>query len=97
MLGEYRRSSGTELLAKVSLAGGNPYFAEGRPYGLVMNRAARLSGLAAPGEIVVDEAVVAELPDSVSVIGTSTFELRGIGQEDVSTIRAKSIREQVSD
>ena len=69
---------------KVALAGGNPLFYGGRPYGLVLNHAARLAALARAGQIVLD-ADAAAAPELSGVPFRSTVNhLRGIGAHRVS-------------
>ncbi len=74
-------ASSHRLAIKVALSGGEPLFQDGRPYGVVVNRAARLIGLAKGGDIVADEAVTEDLDRSqVEIRFGSPVELRGIGE-----------------
>ncbi len=72
---------------KVGLAGGEPLFHDGRPYGLVVNRAARLVGLAAGGQILCDEAVAGSLPADVQGVPGPTVSLRNMGEHRIVEIR----------
>jgi class 3 adenylate cyclase len=81
------------LELRVALAGGAPLFHGGRPYGLVLNRAARLLVSAQPGQIVVDEAVADQL--AATAIDSSTLvDLRGIGAHRVATLDAGQLLHQ---
>jgi class 3 adenylate cyclase len=75
------------LEVKVALALGRPLFHEGRPYGLVVNRAARVLGCASAGEVLIDEHVRAALPGAYEVASAQEVDLRGIGLHLVSTVR----------
>ena len=82
---EQASRGGARLALRIALAGGVPLFHGGRPYGVVLNRAARLVAQAAPGRIVVDEAVAAQL--EADVIETAeSVELRGIGPHRVAVL-----------
>jgi class 3 adenylate cyclase len=58
----------------------------GRPYGLVLNRAARLVDVAGPDEIVVDPTVARDLPPRFRIASARQRELRGIGTETISVL-----------
>jgi len=74
-------SEGHRLAIKISLSGGEPFIRDDRPYGLIVNRAARLIELAKGGEIVADEAVTEDLDRTrVDVRLGTAVELRGIGE-----------------
>jgi class 3 adenylate cyclase len=81
---EAGRSEG-RLAVRVALAGGVPLFHGGRPYGAVLNRASRIVAEAAPGRIVVDEPVAAQL-DAGAVERSETVELRGIGPHRIGLL-----------
>jgi class 3 adenylate cyclase len=74
-----RTPSRPDLKVRVAVAGGEPLVSGGRPFGLVLNRAARLVGLAEGGQIVVDEAVAAEAEEWVPLRRAPVVELRGLG------------------
>jgi class 3 adenylate cyclase len=67
------------LAVKIALAGGEPLFHNGRPFGLVLNRAARLVNVAGSGEVVADEAVSESLPTDAPRRACGQVHLRGIG------------------
>ncbi len=71
---------------KVGLAGGDPFFSDGRPYGLVVNRTARVVDRAEPGDVVVDEPVAAALPPWATAIDERQVELKGIGTHRISKL-----------
>lgn len=81
------------LHVKVALSGGEPLFHGGRPYGLVLNRAARLAEAAEPGQIVADEAVTAQLGSGLVTLGP-LLDLRGIGPNRVGIVDASKVRYQ---
>jgi class 3 adenylate cyclase len=73
--------SGHRLGVKVALSGGEPLILDDRPYGLIVNRAARLVALAKGGDIVADEAVTDDLDQSrVEITMGTPVELKGIGE-----------------
>jgi class 3 adenylate cyclase len=74
------------LEVKIALAAGHPLFHAGRPYGLVVNRAARVLGCAAAGEIVVDQEVRMVLPPAYRPVSSCEVDLRGIGPHIVTTV-----------
>ena len=78
------------LEVKVALASGHPLFHNGRPYGLVVNRAARVLDGAGSGEIVVDEEFASTLPQDFAVTATRHVELRGIGSHRISAVQLGS-------
>lgn len=92
LLSHWRAGSGEALQAKVVLGGGQPYFVEGRPYGLVLNRAARMLEFTGANEIRMDHETAAHLGRFVLAAGLSnseeTLELRGIGATRTVRIRA---------
>jgi len=73
-----RPSGGARLSIRVGLAGGEPLFHDGRPYGLVLNRAARIAATTRDDDVLVDEAVAMDLPSSVHVL----FEGRADAERD---------------
>ena len=74
-------ASSHRLAIKVALSGGEPLFHDDRPYGVVVNRAARLIGFAKGGDIIADEAVTEDLDRSrVEIRFGPPVELRGIGE-----------------
>jgi class 3 adenylate cyclase len=73
---------------RLALAGGEPLWDGGRPYGQVVNRAARLVALADDGEIVADEAVAGDLPLGVVATHRRTVALKNMGEHDVVTLSA---------
>lgn len=79
-------ASGPMLEVRISIAGGDPLFHGGRPYGLVVNRAARILTVAGPGQIVVDENVSTSLPSGFSVVESSQLDLKGVGRQTVSVV-----------
>lgn len=81
------------LHIKVALSGGEPLFRGGRPYGLVLNRAARLAEAAAPGQIVADEAVTSQLVAGWVTLGP-LLDLRGIGPNRVGIVDASRVMYQ---
>ena len=80
------RNEGLDLQLRVSCSGGRPLFHQGRPYGLVLNRAARILAIAQPGEIVCDREVADALAGEVRTIDIRTAELKGLGTESVQVI-----------
>jgi len=81
-----RPSGGARLSIRVGLAGGEPLFHDGRPYGLVLNRAARIAATTRDDDVLVDEAVAMDLPSSVHVLSREERTLSGIGLHTVSRI-----------
>ena len=79
-----------KLRIKIGLAGGVPLFHHGRPYGLVLNRAARLVNQAPEGHIVVDEAVAGHLEDPALLARTETVDLKGIGAHNIAYLKPAS-------
>jgi class 3 adenylate cyclase len=71
--------SGGGLRVRLSLAGGEPFFRDGRPYGTVVNLAARLIVEAEPGQVVVDEATLLRMGPAVRGFTTRTIELDDFG------------------
>jgi len=71
---------------KVGLAGGDPFFSDGRPYGLVVNRTARVVDCAEQGEVLVDEPLSAALPPWATAVHERLVELKGIGTHRVSKL-----------
>lgn len=80
-------AGGPRLEVKIGLAGGEPLFHDGRPYGLVVNRAARLVALAQGGEVVCDEAVARSLPDGVTALARPDVVLRNMGEHRIFELR----------
>jgi class 3 adenylate cyclase len=86
-----REAAGPELQVKIVLAGGEPLFSEGRPFGLVLNRAARLLAAGEAGETLVDEAVAASagaLGPGIVLEPRGLRDLSGIGPHRVTALRA---------
>ena len=67
----------------MGLAGGEPLFHDGRPYGQVVNRAARVVGLAQGDQILCDEAVASSLPTEVVGTAGPAVMLRNIGEHRI--------------
>lgn len=86
-----RQADGPPLAVKISLAGGEPLFRDGRPYGLVLNRAFRVADTATGGQVVVDEAVAETLAPGL-IADRFERELRGIGRQSVSVLNAEGGR-----
>ncbi len=82
-----RRASGPRLEVKVALAGGEPLFRDRRPYGLVLNRAARIVDEATGGQIVLDEPTTNTLPAELVAERWKPRTLRGIGQHPIAVLR----------
>jgi adenylate cyclase len=81
------------LAVKVALSGGEPLFHDGRPYGVVVNRVARLIGFAKGGDIIADEAVTEDLDRSrVDVRYGAPVDLRGIGEHRPAWVSARRDR-----
>ena len=68
------------LEIRVSIAGGKPFFRDGRPYGSVVNRASLIVGHADPGTVVVDEATLTRLGPVVGGFASETIDLGHFGQ-----------------
>ena len=85
---ELMTATGVEprLEVRIGLAGGAPLFHDGRPYGLVLNRAARLVGHAGAGQIVVDEPLATELEPAGAVTRSEVVDLKGIGPHRVGFV-----------
>ena len=82
-----RSGSGiVELQMKIALAAGEPLWSNERPYGQVVNRAARLVALAGPSQVVVDEAVADQLPADVTAVDRQTVHLRNMGEHLITAI-----------
>jgi class 3 adenylate cyclase len=81
-----RRRSGSLLEAKIGVAQGHPFFSHGRPYGSVVNRAARLAAYAPANTIAVDEETMVEIDVDPIELRTAAVDLRGIGRETVGII-----------
>ncbi len=78
---------GAELRVKIGIAGGDPFFAQGRPYGSVVNRAARLADVAVADQIVVDEFTMSSLEASERrCLSPSTVDLRGLGPHQIGIL-----------
>jgi class 3 adenylate cyclase len=77
---------GVTLRLREGLAAGPTLMRAGRPYGLVLNRAARLVDIAGPDEIVVDPTVARDLPPRFRIASAGQRELRGIGTETISVL-----------
>jgi class 3 adenylate cyclase len=75
------------LQVRIGLAAGVPLFHNTRPYGLVLNRAARIVAEAGPGEVLVDEAVAAHLPAAAVAVDLREINLRGIGNHLLATVQ----------
>jgi class 3 adenylate cyclase len=91
-----RDAPGPVLQVKVALAGGEPLFRGGRPFGLVLNRAARLLPFGQAGDILADEAVAASaatLGKRILLEPREVVELRGIGPLRVTALRAGPLLE----
>jgi class 3 adenylate cyclase len=83
---------GPRLEVKVGLAGGEPLFHDGRPYGQVVNRAARVVAEARGGQILADEAVAQSLPSGVAPSPGWVVTLRNMGQHElVALSRAEPV------
>lgn len=78
-------TSGPGLRVKVALAGGVPLFHQGRPYGLVLNRAARIVASAHAEEILLDEEITARVGGQ-RITDPEVLDLRGIGSHRVSRL-----------
>ncbi len=76
----------THLAVKVGLAGGEPLFRDSRPFGLVVNRAARIEAEAHAGEILLDEAVAAHVGASLPTEDRGEVDLKGIGLHRVTVL-----------
>lgn len=74
------------LNIRIALAGGIPLFHNGRPYGIVLNRAARLLRHAQPNETVLDDALATLLPTIDFASRTATVQLKGIGTHNATFI-----------
>ena len=74
------------LAIRIGLAYGEPLFHNGRPYGLALNRAARIAAVATPGGVVADEAFTALLGAPFRASDSVHVELKGIGAHTVSTV-----------
>jgi class 3 adenylate cyclase len=74
-----RRARSAGLDVRIVLAGGEPLFSDGRPFGLVLNRAARLLGTAGGGQVLLDEATTAEAAARFPIRVIGPLELRDLG------------------
>ncbi len=81
------RSRGGGLTIKIGVAGGEPFFAAGRPYGSVVNRAARQASMADADEIVVDELVLRRTASFVTSYEIGEAELKGLGLRLIGVLR----------
>lgn len=80
------------LAIKIGLAGGEPLFRDDRPFGLVVNRAARMEAAAAGGEITLDEYVAAHVSGAWPVEDRGVVDLKGIGPHRITALRYRDIR-----
>lgn len=74
------------LAIKVGVAGGSSLMSAGRPYGSVVSRAVRLSAVAGPGQVIVDEFVLARTGAFVGGYTVSDVELRDLGRLTVGLL-----------
>ncbi len=83
-----QRRAGGDLSIRVAVAAGKPFFsaAEGRPYGSVVNRAARLSSQAEPDQIVVDEQTLQAVGPVIEGFATKAADLRGLGSQMIGIL-----------
>jgi class 3 adenylate cyclase len=79
-------TSTADLNVRVSLAGGEPFFRDGRPYGSVVNRAARLIRRAEPGQLVVDEPTLTRMSPVVRGFTSYTIDLDEFGPEAIGVL-----------
>ncbi len=73
------RRAGCDLHVRLAIAGGRPYFRNGRPYGRAVNLANRLLPTCARGQIVVDEATLARLGPIVDGFASRMIRLDDFG------------------
>jgi class 3 adenylate cyclase len=80
-----RRRAGSKLAVKIGIAGGDPFFRHGRPYGAVVNRASRLAEMAKASQIIMDESASssAGLAGPVQI---REVDLRGMGTSRVTVL-----------
>lgn len=78
--------AGPGLAIKVGVAGGSSYLSAGRPYGSVVSRAVRLSAVAEPGQVIVDEFVLARTGAFIGGYTVSDVELRDLGRLTVGLL-----------
>ena len=81
--------AGPQLHVKIGLAGGEPLFHDGRPYGQVVNRAARVVDLAKGGQVLCDEAVERSLPANVVGTAPALVQLRNLGEHRILQLRRR--------
>jgi class 3 adenylate cyclase len=81
-----RRRIGSNLAIRIGIAGGDPFFSHGRPYGAVVNRAARLATKARPHQIVMDEATANSADTAGRLVQTQVMSLRGMGPVTVGIL-----------
>lgn len=71
------RLAGTGCHVKIGLAGGVPFVDGGRPYGAVVNLAARICSVAAAGQVLVSEPLAAAAPGGLVARSIGPVELKG--------------------
>ncbi|MGI9613699.1 MAG: adenylate/guanylate cyclase domain-containing protein [Acidimicrobiales bacterium] len=74
------------LEIRIAVAGGEPFFRDGRPYGSVVNRASLIIGLADPGTVVVDEATLTRLGPVISGFASETIDLGHFGDTAIGRL-----------
>ena len=89
---------GAELEVRMALHTGEAIERDGDYYGPALNRAARLRGLAGPGQILVSQTVADvirdHLPDEVSLASLGRHQLRGLTREEhVFQLAARALNE----
>jgi class 3 adenylate cyclase len=85
----HRRRAGSKLAVKIGIAGGDPFFSHGRPYGTVVNRAARLAATAEASQIIIDD-VTSGYADRTGQLMTNVVQLRGMEPVTVSILAPAS-------
>jgi len=85
------RRVGRPLSIRIGVAGGQPFFSGGRPYGSVVNRAAGLTEQARPHQIIVDETMLARVGPVITDFATRSAELKGFGWHTIGVLEVSGL------
>jgi class 3 adenylate cyclase len=64
----------------VAIAGGDPFFAQGRPFGATVNLAARMSGCARAGQVILDQVTKTNLRRPRCVVSMGRRAIKGLSE-----------------